>query len=259
MGRTATMMTRLLTTSLLAPLLLASWPAASLLTVASCCCLPDNPDEGSGTTPVSHNLPALVLRDDTPDLLLTWLDEKGDHHVARRPPDVPEKGRDMVRVVTVDQGHGDVLYVADLRTKNEDGTYPVKTMPRSGWELLAQQRREKSMAALSPPASTSTGGSRTAPVAPPSARLTATVYGTSWCGVCRNAESYLRSQGVTVTAKDIEKDRGARKEMNEKLKKAGLPQDGSVPAIDIRGRMFKGFDQRAIDRAIKDSTRGDVL
>ena len=230
-----------------------------LLTCVGCCWREDKPSD-DGTVPTSQDLPPLTLRDDTPDILLTWLDDKGDHHVVQRPADVPEKAREAVRVVTLDHGQGDLLYIADLRSKSDDGTYRVTTMPRSGWELLAQQRRAKSIAAFSPPASTSApGAAPTAPLAPPAARLTAIVYATSWCGVCRKAEAHLRSQGVTVIVKDIEKDRGAQAEMNEKLRKAGQKQDGSVPVIDIRGRLFKGFDQRALDRAIREATKGDVL
>ena len=229
--------------------------------VGCCFCFDNDNGPAEGTTPVSQDLPVFELRDDTPDILITWIDEKGEYHVVGKTADVPENAREIVRIVTVEHGHGDLLYVADLRSKSANGVYPVKTMPRSGWELIAKQRRDKAIAALSPTATTSglSTAVPTAPIAPPSARLSAIVYSTSWCGVCRNAESYLRKQGATVVVKDIEKSNGARTEMNEKLRKAGLKQDGSVPVIDIRGKIFKGFDKRGIDRAIKDSTRGDVL
>jgi glutaredoxin len=238
-------------------LLLVALLAISVVAGMGCSSCGQQTDDG--TQPASQDLPAFELRDDTSDLLITWVDEKGDHHVVQRPADVPEGSREMVRVVTLQHGHGDVLYVADLRTKNADGTYPVKTMARSAWELVAQQRRAKSMAALSPTASASAGASPTGPAAPASARLSAIVYAASWCSACRSAEAYLRSQGVTVIVKDIEKDPGAQAEMDQKLHKAGLPKRGTIPVIDIRGRILVGFDQRDIKRAIQESTRGDLL
>lgn len=216
-------------------------------------------DKDDGTAPTSRDLPALELRDDTPDLLITWVDDKGNHHVVMRPPDVPEEAREMVRVRTLEHGHDEILYVADLRTKKADGTYPVKTMARSAWELVAEQRRAKSMAALAPTASASAGTSPTAPLAPPSSRLSAIVYAASWCSACRSAEAFLRGQGVTVIVKDIEKERGAQAEMDEKLHRAGLPKRGTIPVIDIRGRILVGFDEREIKRVIREATRGDML
>ena len=249
-------MTRLFLAVSLAVSLLAVVPGAS---VGCCCCDDDSADNADdGTLPVSSSLPALELRDDTPSIQITWLDEKGDHHVVSHPPEVPESARELVRVVTIEHGHGDLLYVADLRTKDSTGAYNVRTMPRSMWDLIAQQRRQKSIA-VPPTSSTTPPVPTTTNVAPPTARLEAIVYSTSWCNVCRNAEAYLRSKGAAVTVKDIEKSQKARTEMNQKLRKAGLPQDGSVPVVDIRGRILKGFSKPDIDRAIRDSTRGDVL
>jgi glutaredoxin len=211
--------------------------------------------------PVSDSLPALELRDDTAELLITWVDEKGDHHVVAHPLDVPEEGRALVRVVTVDQGHGAIFYVADLRQKKADGSYAVRTMSRSEWELIAEQRRQKAIAALAPPptASASDGGVGTPPIAQPSAQLTAIVYGASWCSACRSAERYLRTQGVTVIPKDIERDAGAKAEMDAKLKRANLPMRGTIPVIDLRGKILVGLDEREIRRTIKSVTTGDML
>lgn len=217
-------------------------------------------DRDDGTEPVSQDLPNLELRDDTPNLLLTWIDEKGDHHVVQRPGDVPAEARELVRVVTLEAGHDDVFYVADLRTKNADGTYPVRVMGRSAWELVAEERRAKTMAALAPTTSASaTAGANAPPLAPPSSKLIAIVYAASWCSACRSAEAFLRSEGVTVEVKDIERDSRAQAEMDEKLHRAGLPKRGTIPVIDIRGRILVGFDKREIKRAIQQATRGEML
>src|SRR5262245_52608182 len=42
---------------------------------------------------------ALDLHDDTPNLLVTWIDEKGDFHVTDKLKDVPNEAREQVRVV----------------------------------------------------------------------------------------------------------------------------------------------------------------
>jgi len=47
--------------------------------------------------------------------------------------------------------------------------------------------------------------------------------------------------------------------MNEKLHKAGYPQKGTIPVLDIRGKILVGFDQRAIKQAIQEAIRGDML
>jgi hypothetical protein len=45
----------------------------------------DRPDDGTAPQAAAAELPALDLRDDTPNLLLTWIDDKGDAHVELRP------------------------------------------------------------------------------------------------------------------------------------------------------------------------------
>jgi len=92
----------------------------------------------------SKTLPPLVLSDDTPDLLLTWIDSRGDAHVANKPADVPPEGRDRVRVVvtTREEGTRTLFYVANFTSKNADGTYAVSTLPRSEWDAVIAQRRQ---------------------------------------------------------------------------------------------------------------------
>src|SRR5262249_61359928 len=91
------------------------------LAAAPACSHKSNDD---GTTPTAaRSLPPLVLKDDTPDLLLTWIDSKGEAHVEMRPADVPAEGRAMVRVVVSDRDDGtrELVYVADLTKKRDDG------------------------------------------------------------------------------------------------------------------------------------------
>mgnify|MGYP001237092444 FL=1 len=68
------------------------------------------------------------------------------------------------------------------------------------------------------------------------------VYGTSWCGYCTKTKDLLKSKGVSFLDKDIEKDAGARGEMEAKMAKAGL-KSGGVPVIDFCGRIIKGYNE----------------
>ncbi|RMH00355.1 MAG: hypothetical protein D6705_00560 [Deltaproteobacteria bacterium] len=78
------------------------------------------------------------------------------------------------------------------------------------------------------------------------------VYKTSWCGVCKKLEAYLRRKGVEYVAKDIEADRGAAAELAAKLAEHGA-RGGSVPVIDVRGELIVGFDRARLERLLSDA------
>jgi glutaredoxin len=243
--------------------------AAALLLVAAlallmaCGCSSCRRRSPEGTAPESTDLPALEVRDDTPDLLLTWIDAKGDFHVVQKPADVPVEGRDAVRVVVTsrDDGTADRFWVSDLRVKGADGTYPVHTMSRGEWEAQAEKRRPRSLALAAPSASSPDAGEAPPPpgTTAPAGKLTAIVYRAEWCGACKEAVRYLRRKGVTVVEKDIEEDPAAKREMQQKLARAGLADRGSIPVIDVRGRIVSGFDPRRLDKAIAEATKGEEL
>ncbi|MGD0674248.1 MAG: glutaredoxin domain-containing protein [Polyangiaceae bacterium] len=196
-----------------------------------------------------------VVRFETQGLLLTWIDDKGDFHVETRVADVPLMGRDTVRV----EGEGgdyaspDRLFVVDLRQAQVDGTFPVRTMTRTAFEALAVARRSAHGTTLgtgsAPPSAAATGDF--AATASPAARTVVVIYGAEWCGACHEAARYLRHKGIAYVEKDIEKDPAAAKEMQEKLAKHGLPA-GSIPVIDVRGRVMVGFNAPDIDAALGD-------
>lgn len=214
---------------------------------------PKKKTEGGGDT--------IVVKDDTQGLLLTWIDEKGNFHVEQKPADVPLVGRDAVRVVDPEKDigtHADKVFVADLRNKGPDGTYPVQTMTRADFDKLAVARREKlgpTLASAAPSASasvvataTNTGGAM--PHDPSGvARPPVIIYGASWCGACHEAAAYLRKKGIPYVEKDVEKDSAANDEMKGKLRRFGLP-NGSIPVIDVRGKVMVGFDPNEVDEAL---------
>lgn len=203
-----------------------------------------------------------VVKDDTKDLLFTWIDDKGDFHVETAVKDIPIIGRDAVRVVDPnrdDGTHEGKIFVADLRTARPNGTYPVKVETRAEFDQIALERRAKhgpTLAANTNDAGNAViaaPGSATAQTGP-SANLPAVIiYGASWCGPCHEAAAYLRKKGIPFVEKDVDEDRVASSEMRDKLRKAGLPS-GSIPVIDVRGKILVGFNPRAIDEALGRAT-----
>jgi glutaredoxin len=198
-----------------------------------------------------------AVRDESEGLLLTWIDDKGDFHVETRVADVPIMGRDAVRVVdpSTDEGaRGDRVDVVDLREARADGTYPVRKMQRADFEALAVARREKTgptLASAAPPAP-APGPSATAPepaTAKPAARAAVVIYGAEWCGACHDAARYMRRKGIAYVEKDVEKDPTAAREMQDKLAKSGL-RAGSIPVIDVRGKLMVGFNPAEVDAAL---------
>jgi glutaredoxin len=235
--------------------------AASLVSLAALgACSHKATDDG--TTPgAAHSLPPLSLKDDTPDLMLTWIDDKGDSHVELRPEDVPAAGRSLVRVVVSDREDGthDLFYVVDLGAKGEDGTYITRTLRRREWEAEIEKRRDAYLARTAPPRPAPTGVAGAHP-GPAQAQGAAAVLicGASWCGPCHQAADYLKAKGVPYVLKDIESVPGAQAEMSEKLARVGR-RGGSIPVIDVRGQILVGFSASALDQALAKSAVGTTL
>ena len=220
---------------------------------------PEQTEEPASAAPKSNELPALELRDDTPNLLLTWIDEKGDFHVVMKPADVPEGRRQNVRVVVTDKtdGTGALVYVADLSQKGQTGAYPVKTMSRNEWDELGASLRKARLEALAPPpsgaasASAAPSAAAAAPAArkPGGSKVIAIIYGAEWCKPCHDAARYLKQRGVTVIEKDIESSEATAAELKRKLDRANM-SGASIPIIDVMGQLLVGYSPRALDRAI---------
>jgi glutaredoxin len=221
-----------------------------------------------GTAPIADKaLPPLSIKDDTPDLMLTWIDDKGNTHVELRPEDVPAAGRSLVRVVVSDREDGthDLFYVVDLTKKEADGSYAAHAMRRRAWEEELEKRRAAYLAKVAPPPPPSTAPTGSPAERPepgegvaPTTGFTVIIYGASWCGPCHEAASYLKSKGVPYVMKDIEETPGAAGEMREKLTRTGQ-HGGSIPVIDVRGQILVGFSTTSIDRALAKARGGTAL
>jgi glutaredoxin len=207
--------------------------------------------------PKSNELPPLSVKADTPNLLLTWVDEKGDFHVVQKPADVPVEGRKTVRVVVTDKEAGtrELVYVANLDETTPDGSYRLKTMTRAAWDEIGASRRMARLEALAPSAAPPPSASVAPPTAEgqpsaPASKIVAIIYGASWCKPCHSAADYLKSRGITVVQKDIEESDAAQAEMRQKLERAGRT-GASIPVIDVMGQILIGYSPSQLDRAIK--------
>jgi glutaredoxin len=246
-------MTRRFKSSLLAVGLLLSLGA-------SACKKPSTEKSGDATTtPKASELPPLEVKADTPNLLLTWIDDKGDFHVAQKPADVPTEGRRTVRVVVTnhEEGTGALVYVANLDETTASGAYRLKTMPRAEWEELGASKRKARLEALAPsalPSGSSAPGDAKGPGVGAAAKASASgivvvIYGAEWCKPCHDAERYLKQRGATVIKKNIEDNEVAAEEMQKKLARAGR-SGASIPVIDIMGQIQVGFSPAALEEAL---------
>lgn len=237
----------------------------SSILVSGACLACDHGDNGVNSSPSTPSasatqaeLPPLELRDDTENLLLTWVDEDGNFHVVQKISEVPERGRNRVRVVATERsaGTGQWVYVADLAQKKPDGTYPVRTMKRSDWEEIGASKRHARLEALAPSAK---------PPEPPDlpskatdGKVAAVIYGADWCQPCHAAEKLLKDLGVDVTKKNIEKSTAAHREMREKLARAHRG-GASIPVIDIEGQILIGYSPSALKRAVRTARKAETL
>ncbi len=71
------------------------------------------------------------------------------------------------------------------------------------------------------------------------------VYSTTSCPWCTVAKNYLKSKNVQFEEVDVNRSRSAAMEMISKSGQRG------VPVLDINGNIIIGFDQMAIDNALK--------
>jgi arsenate reductase-like glutaredoxin family protein len=190
--------------------------------------------------------PPFAVRGDCEGLHLAWFDAEGVHTADRR-SDVPDARRahvrvDSLRLAPEDRLDPDEVYVADLREPRDDGHYRVLRMSRDAFDAMVDRARGVAPAGA--------GGGDVA--AADSDAADVVLYGASWCGACRAAASFLRERGVPFVEKDIEKDPAAAQELQRKARAAGVPT-GSIPVIDFRGTLIKGFDRGALQRLIAES------
>jgi len=70
------------------------------------------------------------------------------------------------------------------------------------------------------------------------------LYGTSWCGACRQARSYMRAHGIAFTDLDVETDQAARATYRR------LNPAHTVPTLQVGGSVLRGFNPDTFEQAL---------
>lgn len=206
-------------------------------------CGPERPPQAE-TDASSSKTPAEppVLDPENQQFVLTYAGDKGVFADCTTIAEVPEQARARVGVNLF--GHKPPpgqLWVTNLDAPLPDGRYALEAIARDEFEESVLGTGRYSVFELPTDLDDLEQlAAREAPVI---------VYKTSWCGVCKQVEKYLQRKGVEYVAKDIEKDRAAAAELQAKAKQAGVPT-GSVPMIDVGGKLLRGFDKNALEKLL---------
>ena len=156
------------------------------------------------------------------DLLFRYKDAKGDEQSAMKISEIPAESLERVQVIDLSRSPSErsargYVQLFNLKSANVDGTYPGR--------VVSRVTLEEALA--------------TAQALPEQAPII--MYSTEWCGVCKKARAFMKSEGIAFVEKDIERDKAAAKELQDKLRRSGTPSNG-VPVIDINGQLMRGFD-----------------
>jgi glutaredoxin len=193
--------------------------------------------------------------------LYTFVDPSGQFTTVDKPEDIPAQARRMVRVIDPSKGALDRrdttnVYVIDAGELIRAGKVAARAVSRQAFETaaLAQLPPGESSLLAERPASSSDAGAAAGEAAPSAGGPpVVTVYGTSWCGACREARRYLSARKIPFLDKDIERDEAAARELRDKASKLGVPTD-RVPILDVRGRLLIGFDRARVEALLGQPT-----
>ena len=202
--------------------------------------MPGCPDTGGQPGPQNKagepEFAKLRITDDSDGLLFTFLLADGSFKTVESIAQVPEEARGQVIVVDTTlsaekRRSSQVIYVADLTSSRDDGSYAYSLVSRYKFErdLL----REPSKGGVLPDE---------CQAMEPSPPDRVVLYSTSWCGVCKVAAAFMKKEGIPFEDKDVEADPAAQRELACKALKAGTRLSG-VPVLDIGGNLLLGFDR----------------
>jgi glutaredoxin 3 len=193
--------------------------------------------------------PPVEVKKDSP-ALYTYVDAKGEFVTVDKPDAVPEGARRLVRVVdptkeAPDRRDTTNVYVVDDDELLKTGKASARVLSRQAFETSALAQLppgESSLLSERPDGGAGDGGETPSAAGPP----VVTVYGTSWCGACREARRFLSARKIPFADKDVERDPAAARELREKAARLGIPTD-RVPILDVRGRLLIGFDPQRVE------------
>jgi len=225
------------------------WSIVAALVAIGCSKDPVRASSGP-PPPDPESAPEIRVHADNPDLAYRYFPGEGRKaETVTRIEDVPSSARSMVLVIPPEAPPG-LSYVADLTSAGPDGTYTYKVLLTSDLDRALDESR--GMLAGTAPVGPS---SNDAPDKPTAGGGKVVMFSASWCGVCGKAKRWFRNKGIDYVEKDVEKDPGARAEMQRLAKQAGFPasQLSGVPVIWVNGKMFGGFDPGSIEAALRGS------
>lgn len=221
-------------------MLLRTRPVMSVtLAILVCGCKHEAPPAPRQEVTAS-SLPRITVNDHA-KALFTFARPDGTFQTVDKLTDVPEARRGWVRVVDLKMKptkrlDHELVYVADLREKGKDGTFPYVVLPRTSFEAAAVNRAGSGAAAKPGEQSASVG---------------VILYATSWCPACRAARDYMKRHGIPFVEKDIEQDRDAAAELLQKARAQGISASG-VPVLDVNGTLMQGFDPDRLNALLGD-------
>jgi glutaredoxin len=208
---------------------------------------------------VESQLPPLEVKKDG-TWLFTYVDDTGAFATTDKADSVPARSRRLVRVVDPSKGALDRrdttnVYVIDLAELMRAGHAPARPLSRLAFESGALAQLPPGASSLLADRPPSPGGvsDEAAPVGSAPGPAVVTLYGASWCGACKEARRYLAARKIPFVEKDIERDRGAARELAEKAARLGIPTD-RIPILDVRGRLLIGFDQARLEALLGEAT-----
>jgi glutaredoxin len=77
------------------------------------------------------------------------------------------------------------------------------------------------------------------------ARVEINLYYAPWCPACRAARAWFRARNVPYTGFNVDRDPGAARRLRE------LSPSGTIPTIEIDGKVVVGFDERQITAVLR--------
>jgi glutaredoxin len=111
-------------------------------------------------------------------------------------------------------------------------------------ELRRRDPDQSSIAAPADPAATDEHA-----LAAARRRVSITMYSATWCGYCRRAHEWLRTEGISYDVHDIDEDERASAELGR------LNPRRSVPTFVVDGTVMIGFSPDRLDQTIEQAAR----
>lgn len=222
---------------------------AALLTIGGGGCRERAVEEEGGAE--DELTPMTFAVDD--EVALEYADLGGRFRRATRVAAVPMASRRVVRVIeptagTANRQEDRLVHIVDASRVPASGELTTRLAPREEFERRA-------LAALPPGAASrvqipGAGPGLSGPAEWSHDQII--LYGTTWCGACKQAREFFRERELEFVERNVEHDPESAAELAVKAAAVGIAPD-RVPVIDVRGRVIVGFDQARLETLLGES------